>query len=228
MNPQLQELQDLLAQYNHIPVLEFVINLVLVTLLSFLLGHVYVRYGTSLSNRKMFARNFILIAMVTMLVISVVKSSLALSLGLVGALSIVRFRAAIKEPEELAYLFFAIALGLGFGANQGLITTIAFVIICIVLTLIKRQHSSDHDKNLYITVTTQNPDNIELQKIVNTLSEYCPNVDVKRFDAKKDLLEASFIVDFQDFGQFNQAQSALRKLDDSIEITFLDQRDFVV
>ena len=50
--------------------------------------------------------------MVTTLVIAVVKSSLALSLGLVGALSIVRFRTPVKEPEELTYLFFSIALGL--------------------------------------------------------------------------------------------------------------------
>lgn len=59
-----------------------------------------------------------------MLVITVVKSSLALSLGLVGALSIIRFRSAIKEPEELTYLFLAISLGLGFGANQTVITII--------------------------------------------------------------------------------------------------------
>ena len=52
------------------------------------------------------------ICLTTLLVISVVKSSLALSLGLVGALSIVRFRTPIKEPEELAYIFLAIAIGL--------------------------------------------------------------------------------------------------------------------
>jgi len=56
------------------------------------------------------------------LVITVVKSSLALSLGLVGALSIVRFRTPIKEPEELGYIFLTIAIGLGFGANLGLVT----------------------------------------------------------------------------------------------------------
>ena len=56
------------------------------------------------------------------LIISIVKSSLALSLGLVGALSIVRFRAAIKEPEELVYLFFVISIGLSNGANQFLLS----------------------------------------------------------------------------------------------------------
>ena len=58
------------------------------------------------------------ICLTTLVVISVVKSSLALSLGLVGALSIVRFRTPIKEPEELAYIFLAIAIGLALGADQ--------------------------------------------------------------------------------------------------------------
>ncbi len=72
-----------------------------------------------------------------MLIITIVKSSLALSLGLVGALSIVRFRSAIKEPEELAYLFLCIAIGLGLGASQTAITTLAFIVIMGVLMLKK-------------------------------------------------------------------------------------------
>ncbi len=108
-----QSFQEFLAnQSAEIPVGGFIINLLLAALLSVLLSGAYVKYGRSLSNRRVLARNLIMITMTTMLIITVVKSSLALSLGLVGALSIVRFRTAIKEPEELAYLFLAIAIGL--------------------------------------------------------------------------------------------------------------------
>ena len=72
---------------------------------------------------------FVPLAIITTLVITVIKFSLALSLGLVGALSIVRFRAAIKEPEELVYLFFIIAIGLANGANQFLLSSIATAMI---------------------------------------------------------------------------------------------------
>ena len=82
----------------NIPLLGFVLNLFLSGILALGLRWVYIKYGNSLSNRKKFSRNFLLLTMVTMLIITIVKSSLALSLGLVGALSIVRFRAAIKEP----------------------------------------------------------------------------------------------------------------------------------
>ena len=70
-----------------------------------------------------------MLSLITFLVILIVKSSLALSLGLVGALSIVRFRTPIKEPEELIYLFLAIALGLGYGAGQIIPTTSIAIII---------------------------------------------------------------------------------------------------
>ena len=71
-----------------------------------------------------------------MLIITIIKSSLALSLRLVGALSNIRFRTAIKEPEELMFLFISIALGLGFGANQTFITLIGFLLIIIAIILL--------------------------------------------------------------------------------------------
>ena len=78
------------------------------------------------------------IILTTILIISIVKSSLALSLGLVGALSIVRFRTPIKEPEELAYLFISIAIGLGLGANQVLATVISSLFILILMIFFMR------------------------------------------------------------------------------------------
>ena len=112
----------------------FVISLLCAAILSFLVQLFYIKYSSTLSNRKEFAKNFVILGVTTTIVIMIVKSSLALSLGLVGALSIVRFRAAIKEPEELVYLFLIIAIGLGCGANQLLITTIGifFALILIV------------------------------------------------------------------------------------------------
>ena len=82
-------------------------------------------FYTKIYLQKEFSKNFVVLGVTTTIVIMIVKSSLALSLGLVGALSIVRFRAAIKEPEELVYLFLIIAIGLGCGANQLVIITTA-------------------------------------------------------------------------------------------------------
>ena len=113
--------------------LDFLINILITIILAYLIGLVYSKYGNSLSNRKKLTQTFVLISITVMLVISIVKSSLALSLGLVGALSIVRFRTAIKEPEELVYFFVAIAIGLGMGADQRIVTLTGATIIILYI-----------------------------------------------------------------------------------------------
>ena len=208
-----------------IPIIAFVINLSLTALLSIILSKMYVQYGISLSNKRLFSKNFLLISLTTMLVISIVKSSLALSLGLVGALSIIRFRAAIKEPEELTYLFLAIAIGLGFGANQGVITLVAFFIIAvIVITEKKITQTIEENQNLHLTVGGHNNKKIEMNEIVELLKKHCLAVNLKRFDETNEMFEASFLVEFLDFKQLNKTKSELKKLDDSLTISFIDNK----
>lgn len=208
-----------------IPILSFIFNLILTALLSIILGVIYFRYGNSLSNRKIFARNFLNIAMTTMLIISIVKSSLALSLGLVGALSIIRFRAAIKEPEELSYLFLAISIGLGFGADQGVITIVAFIVITSIIIISKRiSRKGSDEQNLHLTISVDKPKGVSMEEIVETLKKNCSSLNLKRVDETTEFLEASFLVEFDDFHQFNETKQALQKLDDSMKIIFLDNR----
>ena len=107
----------------------FFIAVLLSLILSYFVKLTYIKVGRALNDKDYFSDTFIPLAIITTLVITVIKFSLALSLGLVGALSIVRFRAAIKEPEELVYLFFIIAIGLANGANQFLLSSIATTII---------------------------------------------------------------------------------------------------
>lgn len=189
-----------------------------------ILGYIYIKYGRSLSNRRMFAKNFIVVSMTTMFIITVVKYSLALSLGLVGALSIVRFRAAIKEPEELAYLFLAISIGLGLGADQQIITMVAFLAIVVVIFATSFLYRKEQGKNLYLTISSHNPERVSLRKIVETLKKYCSDVNLKRFDETKQVLEASFLVEFASFEQLNRSKAELKQLDDSIKVTFLDNK----
>ena len=120
----------------------------------FLLRRLYVRYGRSMNNREYFGNIFILLGITTCSVIIIVKSSLALSLGLVGALSIVRFRAAIKEPEELVYLFLVIAFGLSFGANQFAVGFVllatATIVVVVSAKYFSKNNGLDHSGLLVI------------------------------------------------------------------------------
>lgn len=205
-----------------IVVVDFVINLGLAALLAWVLSVVYARCGSSLSNRRMFGGNFVLLAMTTMLIISIVKSSLALSLGLVGALSIVRFRAAIKEPEELAYLFLTIAIGLGFGADQREVTLIAFATIAVVLWLRSLANRSSERSGYCLVINSSGEGRAKAADIVRVLKGHCREVELKRLDETPQALEASFIIGVVSLEALEASKDELRGLDSSIGISFLD------
>ncbi len=204
-----------------VPIWQFVPGLIATAVLCYLLGLFYRHYGHSLSNRSAFARNFAAIGMTTMLIITIVNSSLALSLGLVGALSIIRFRTAIKEPEELAYLFLTIGIGLGFGANQWLVTLTAFVIIMGVMWLRQAGGTPAAASNLYLTVGSRDA-SATLSGITEVLRSECSELDMKRFDQLESGLEVSYRVSFSSFEQLDQAKRALEAYDPSMSVSFID------
>jgi hypothetical protein len=169
----------------------------------------YVRFAGSLANRELFANNFIPIVLAVTLIISIVKASLALSLGLVGALSIVRFRTPIKEPEELVYLFLAIAVGLGLGAGQTLATLLAFAFIFAVLTALAWRRRDSGHQALYLEV--------------ELADGAAPDSLLRRLYARGDGLLASFSVSCSDGAAIGAASDAIRASWPEARITFLDQ-----
>lgn len=200
----------------------FLFNLILTALFAMVLSFVYNRYSRVISSRNSFSKNFVMIAVTTMIVISIVKSSLSLSLGLVGALSIVRFRTAIKEPEELSYIFYCIAIGLGFGADQRVITLIGFIFVILLIVLRGMKSEVKMQNNMILTISSSTQKNIVIDEIILILESYCKQVELKRFDKNDKILEASFIVDFSDYQSLTDVRSRLEQLDNRMNISFLN------
>jgi hypothetical protein len=212
------------SQASNLELATFVINLALAVACSFILGMVYVHWGASLTNRRKFAANFYLLTITTTFIILVVRSSIALSLGLVGALSIVRFRTAVKEAEELAYLFFAIGLGIGLGDNQRLITLVALAVGILIVGLLRLFRRSQADVNLHLTVASHNPGKIELDQVMDALRPHTAKLKLLRVDETPETLETSFLVEFRRIANLNKARAALKALSEGVEITFLDNK----
>ena len=220
--------QFLSTSSTNIPIVGFIFNIILSAILSLILSWIYTKYGVSLSNRKQFSRNFLLITMTTMLVITIVKSSLALSLGLVGALSIIRFRAAIKEPEELTFIFLAIAIGLGLGANQTGITLLAFIIISAIIVIIRKIPSEFYqNQSLYVTIQSSSSTKLNTETVLKILKKNFNVVNLRRLDESEESTELSFIIELNNYNELNKAKSELQKLDKHINVTFLDNKGFV-
>lgn len=219
-----RDLSSLMGNGLSLPMGPFALNLLLAAVLAWLLGWVYARYGKSLSNRRIFAHNFLLLTLTTTLIISIVKSSLALSLGLVGALSIVRFRAAIKEPEELAYLFLAISIGLGLGAGQPKVTVAAFGLIVAILALRHRFQRVPDQPTLHLTIATAEPGKIVPSQILELLAQCGGSGSLRRFDEGGGQTEVALAVSFKEVRAMEQFTARLRGLGDGVRFSYIEDR----
>ena len=219
-----QTLGLVLNETGDVTLLGFFVNIVLAAVCAAILAKVYIKFGRSLSNRPAFAQNFFLLVVTTFLVINIVKSSLTLSLGLIGALSIVRFRAAIKEPEELTYLFLAIAIGLGFGANQRVITLGAFGAILLLLVLRQRfrPFKQAWEQGSYLNVRSNSHGSMTIGEIVDIVERNAESFKIKRVDSDKEAVEAVFIVNFMDIAAYNSVEKNLRDIDNNVLVSYLD------
>lgn len=186
----------------------YVTGLLLSIFLAFLVQQTYIKLSTTLSNKKEFSKNFLILAATTTIIITIVKSSLALSLGLVGALSIVRFRAAIKEPEELVYLFLLIGIGLGCGAGQFLIISIGVIIILILIYVYSRLKFKNDVRNLeklnfsvlYQYKTTEE----DIEKLKNLITENSKYVKLISLAKTETDTSVNFQVQIDEFEKFNR------------------------
>ena len=175
----------------------FFVAILLSLILAYLVKITYIKVGRALNDKNYFSDTFIPLAVITTLVITVIKFSLALSLGLVGALSIVRFRAAIKEPEELVYLFFIISIGLSNGANQFLLSIISTAIILSFLLIRNFYFNKNNDNGNFISdsnilnVTILKQDKKNIEDIINQLKPNFRYLKLKSANIEK--IKSSYI-----------------------------------
>ncbi len=166
-------------------------------ILGIIVKYTYLKVSKSLNDKEHFSEIFVPLAIITTLVITVVKFSLALSLGLVGALSIVRFRAAIKEPEELVYLFFVIGIGLANGANQFVIAFFATILLVLILLLrsvynekFKKGNISEISTNI-IQIQIEN-NVVTINDLTNELKKNLDYLNLKSFSSEKNISQYNF------------------------------------
>ena len=195
----------------------------LCVLMSFILRYFYMKRSFSLTGKSHIGSIIQILSSVVFLVIVVVKSSLALSLGLVGALSIARFRTPIKEPEELVYLFLAIAIGLGYAAGQILITTvlISVILLIIFVWLSNRNLSSINEYNLVINWKKQS---LEFNDLLDQLKSCSKELKLVRLDKSPTEATAVMLVTPEGESFLELITKKLRSLDEDMVITFFEAK----
>ncbi len=169
------------------------LSLIIAFICAIFITYIYKKTYTGVSYTKSFVLSIILLAMVTSLVIRTINSNLALSLGMVGALSIVRFRTAVKDPVDTIFMFWAIAVGIMSGAGLYLITVIACALLGLFYLISYFKVFKPIEKYLLV-VNTNKKDSLEVAKIFAN-----KNCILKTESIKKDKVELTYEVIGKEF-----------------------------
>lgn len=195
-------------------------NFVLMVIMSFVLKSFYARFSLAVNEKIDIATVIPILSSVIFLVIIVVKSSLALSIGLIGALSIVRFRTPIKEPEELVYLFLAIALGLGYGAGFALVTTVIVLFTLAMIYFLLSNKKIKRQPKYNLIVKWSNPE-ITLNKVVDRVIHIGSSSKLLRFNKTGDSLSAEFEISSRKNIDIGSITDELHSEDPSINFSLI-------
>ena len=159
-----------LEEFSAISVSQMLIAIALTFVLSLFIVFIYRITYAGVSFSRSFAGCLIMIAMVTSVVILVITSNVVLSLGMVGALSIVRFRTAVKEASDTAFLFWAIATGIICGAGYVTIAVLATLLLGALFVAV-HAFGSKHKGNSYMVVARYGA-HAEVEEVVSRMPGY--------------------------------------------------------
>ncbi|MCR5302472.1 MAG: DUF4956 domain-containing protein [Lachnospiraceae bacterium] len=110
-----------------------IIDMLAALLVGYIIYRIYKRFFAGVVYSRYFAVTLIGMTVLTCMVTLAISTNIVISLGMVGALSIVRYRTAIKEPLDIMYLFWAITEGITLGASMYIIATIGMVVMLIII-----------------------------------------------------------------------------------------------
>ena len=185
---------NFLENVTSVSVLDMIIALVLAFGLGVFIFLVYKKTYSGVMYSSSFGTTLVALTMITTVVILAVTSNVVLSLGMVGALSIVRFRTAIKEPLDIAFLFWSIAVGIVLAAGFIPLAVIGSVIIGVILLVFVNRKSHC---NPYIAVITCEGHDSETaaREYLEKKTERCT---VKSKSARKGTVEINFEIRLRD------------------------------
>ncbi|MDK0570703.1 DUF4956 domain-containing protein [Clostridium perfringens] len=153
------------------------LDMFIAMILSFALGlfimQVYKKTFKGVMYSSTFAMSLLALTLITTLIILGVTSNVVLSLGMVGALSIVRFRSAIKEPMDIAFLFWSISEGIVLGAGLIPLAILGAVFIGIVMVLFANKKTTDNPYILVVNCKNDISENSVLNILSKNVNKYC-------------------------------------------------------
>ena len=189
----MKKVLEALAQMQiKMPIQTVLLVLIIAFLVSLIIYLTYKNTYTGVMYNPRFNVSLIMITMVTTIVMVVIGSNISVSLGMVGALSIIRFRTAVKDPRDTAFIFWCVVSGLACGTQNYTIVIVGSVFICLILFLFKKFATRD---NKYVLIV-KGP-KFDIPAVEKAIKSQIKDYNCKGKYVSKDSIELIYDIKFK-------------------------------
>lgn len=173
--------------------LEILYSLIVSFICGILISIVYRLTYKGPNYSRTFVSSLIVLTIITSLVLLIIGNNLARAFGLVGAMSIIRFRTAVRDVQDIVFIFFSLGIGMASGGGQYLVAIIGTVFICMVLLLLSNTNVFQTANVNYLIHITYKPNEIndEVKKLLKSSTKSLKVVNVRALD-EKDFIEVYY------------------------------------
>lgn len=185
-------LEALVQMQVKMPIQTVVMVLLVAFMVSLIIYLTYKNTYTGVMYNPRFNVSLIMITMITTIVMVVIGSNISVSLGMVGALSIIRFRTAVKDPRDTAFIFWGVVSGLACGTQNYTIVIVGSIFICLILFLFKKTITVN---NKYVLIVKGK--NYDLNKVNGIIEKKTSGNTLKGKYISKDNMEMVYDVKFR-------------------------------
>lgn len=185
-------LEALAAMQVKMPIQTVLLVLIIAFLVSLIIYLTYKNTYTGVMYNPRFNVSLIMITMVTTIVMVVIGSNISVSLGMVGALSIIRFRTAVKDPRDTAFIFWCVVSGLACGTQNYTIVIVGSIFICLILFLFKKLATRD---NKYVLIV-KGP-KFDIPAVEKAIKSQIKDYNCKGKYVSKDSIELIYDIKFK-------------------------------
>jgi uncharacterized membrane protein YhiD involved in acid resistance len=208
---------------------QVLINLVIALLCGFIISLFYKWTYRGPNYSSSYVNSIIVLAMITAVVIMVIGNNLARAFGLVGAMSIIRFRTAVKDTQDIVFIFFALAVGLAAGVGLHIIAIAGTLFISLIVWILYLTNYGNPQKKDFLLQFSLKAEDNENALHLPILAEYCRSfklINMKSFEAGR-LLELTYYVNLKRKENSDQFVQALDNLQDVNQVNlFFDEEQF--
>ena len=192
--------------------------------IGWLYRHTYKGPGYSAS----FVNSLVLLAMITAVVILIIGNNLARAFGLVGAMGIIRFRTAVKETQDIVYIFFALVIGMASGAGYHRIAIIATIFVGLMIYVFAKMQLSSQRKDDVLLQFSYFPNGDGPPSYMPVFRKYCQRhkvINTRAVGTDREALELSFYVNLRDRETNSEFVRELRRTEGVSQINLYYDED---